>query len=95
MSQEWNWQIDELQSQEAYNASRIESAIRDQTEAINRVNSRNTYSTDTSRITDYIPKEKIKKFLIRLVLTLLCISALGWIVCFIITMLFRTGIIGS
>lgn len=95
MSQDWNWQIDELQNQEAYNASRIESAIRDQTEAINRANSRTTHYTDTSRITDYIPKEKIQKFLIRLVLTLLCISALGWTVCFIIAMLLRTGIIGS
>ncbi|MGN0521921.1 MAG: hypothetical protein ACI4IQ_04710 [Eubacterium sp.] len=94
MGQEWNWQIDDLKNQEAYNASQIEDAIRSQTEAINRANEHNSsVSGSHIKITDIIPKEKIPKVIKTIVLTLLGIDVAAWIICGIIFLLYKLGVI--
>lgn len=94
MGQEWNWQIDDLKNQEVYNASQIENAIRSQTEAINRANEHHSSVGGSHiKITDIIPEEKIPKVIKSIVLTLLGIDAVAGIICGIICLLYKLGII--
>lgn len=69
MAQEWNWQIDELKRQQEADASKIEEAIRSQTDAIRNASRSSSTSSGTDfNITDYIPAEKLRKWGIRIFL---------------------------